>query len=694
MEKVKCKICNNIFSNLHIPYFLPCGHTLCFQCIERIKSECLNEDNESFLSKSKCSYFDKLNIKIFRPEFDIDILLSDDEENVKKKTNLNFSDSSDTIIQNSCQDNKIISEKNLSHNQSFEFFNCSLDNLDNFNSDNILDNKINNNLNEENNEEEEDDNNLDLDNNNENEEKSSSSSDNNDDSEVNDDNFNYILNDNDNIKEEKSFKFKCPFCEIKVKLKNSDIKINNSLLEYNMSFINRNEIKKFFCQKCKKIILNDKEHLEKNHDNFTLELSNKHFKLIKNRFHCYKKEMDNNYCKLIEYLKIFFENSFETNNYENIRNLLFNNIKYYSNYSNIKIQVNEKIQFLNNEIKKKKNIVEKTSFLNSLKTLFSNYLVQNHKLKTVINDLKKEEQYILLLVKKIFENSLINYLSQGYFYSILNKTFYHQKKYIIIKDKFKNKCIYDTNLKKIFNFQKLNELTSKTFISDRNGEYIYCFGEEKKISSHFKRLNIFTNEIEHLPNITLPLIEFDTILHKNYIYLIGGKFLKNEYSKLCFKYDIQFQRWDDFPELNEQLISKKMAILNDDKLIVFNNGGKNLDYSAEYITINHEKNFYWEKCYISEYNNFLNNFNLIPYNEFIIFLIDVSENIGYIINLHKSNVISTFKINKKIYMNKYFSSKLSKKVYKKNLLNIYQNIYWKQLINIPLTLSKSKYNND
>ena len=137
-----------------------------------------------------------------------------------------------------------------------------------------------------------------------------------------------------------------------------------------------------------------------------------------------------------------------------------------------------------------------------------------------------------------------------------------------------------------------------------------------------------------------------------------------------------------------------MAILNDDKLIVFNNGGKNLDYSAEYITINHEKNFYWEKCYISEYNNFANNFNLIPYNEFIIFLIDVSENIGYIINLHKSNVISTFKINKKIYMNKYFSSKLSKKVYKKNLLNIYQNIYWKQLINIPLTLSKSKYNND
>jgi hypothetical protein len=75
-------------------------------------------------------------------------------------------------------------------------------------------------------------------------------------------------------------------------------------------------------------------------------------------------------------------------------------------------------------------------------------------------------------------------------------------------------------------------------------------------------------------------------------------------------------------------------------------------------------------------------------------LIDVSENIGYIINLHKSNVISTFKINKKIYMNKYFSSKLSKKVYKKNLLNIYQNIYWKQLINIPLTLSKSKYNNE
>ena len=188
-------------------------------------------------------------------------------------------------------------------------------------------------------------------------------------------------------------------------------------------------------------------------------------------------------------------------------------------------------------------------------------------------------------------------------------------------------------------------------------------------------------------------MQFDLILYNNFFYLIGGKIDKNEYSKLCFKYDINKKEWSDFPELNEQLKSKKMIII-DNKLITFNNGGNEFLYSAEYIILDNEitKNN-WEKFVINGYNNFLNQFDLTPYNELIIFLIDCSENIGYIINLGSAKVISIFKINKKVYMNKYFSSKLSKKIFMKNLLNINQNIYWKQLINIPLTLSNSKYIN-
>ena len=59
MEKVKCKNCDNIFSNIYRPYFLPCGHTICHQCIIRIKGECLNENNDSFTSKSNKNYFEK-----------------------------------------------------------------------------------------------------------------------------------------------------------------------------------------------------------------------------------------------------------------------------------------------------------------------------------------------------------------------------------------------------------------------------------------------------------------------------------------------------------------------------------------------------------------------------------------------------------------------------------------------------------
>ena len=400
--------------------------------------------------------------------------------------------------------------------------------------------------------------------------------------------------------------------------------------------------------------------------------------MIKSNIHKYKRKCDQDRKILTNYLYSFIE--FDKNIFINLKNNIFNSLKSF-NFTNIKNKAKEKINFINEQIKSKKNLIEKKSYLNSLKKLFSNYLTQNYKLRTIMLDLIKNENYILLLSKYIFKKSLLDYLNQGFFHLILNKTFFHQKKYIIIKDKKKNKCIYDFNLKRLFILPKLNKITSKTFECDRKGEFIYCFGEEKKSSSHFKRYNIFQDEIECLPNITLPLLQFDLLLYNNFIYLIGGKIDKNEYSKLCFKYDIFKKEWSDFPELNEQLKSKKITII-DNKLITFNNGGNEFLYSAEYIKIENELK-----------NNNLNQFDLIPYNEFIIFLIDISEYNGYIINLSSAKVISTFEINKKIYMNKYFSSKLSKKLFMKNLLNINQNIYWKQLVNIPLTLSNSKNNN-
>ena len=703
MEKVKCKNCDNIFSNIYRPYFPPCGHTICLQCINKIKSECLNDNNESFTSKSN-TYFEKNILKVYKPDYDIELLLSDDEENTKKKKSLNESDSNESLnfnnsnlsMSNNSNHNNI-SNNNNSNNQ---FLNCS--NISNNNSSLLkLDNEEKSNDKEEengfNNSNEDydndDDNNMDIDNNNnENEDKSSSSSnESNDNSEIIDDeNINYIINDDDKIKEEKSFKFKCPFCDIKVKLNNSHIRINTSILDFNNGFSNNEGNKKFYCQKCVKIIFNNKEHLEKNHDNFTLELNDKNFKLIRNYLYKYKKKCDEDTKILIPYLKSFIK--FDKKIFMNLKNNIFNSLKSF-NFTNIKNKAKEKINFINEQIKNKKNLIEKQSYLNSLKTLFSNYLTQNYKLRIITLNLILKQNFIMLLSNNIFKKSLLDYLNQGFFHLILNKTFYHQKKYIIIKDKNKHKCIYDYNLKRLFNIPKLNKLTSKLFVCDRKGEFIYCFGEEKKSSSHFKRFNIFEDEIENLPNITLPLFQFDLILYNNFIYIIGGKIDKNEYSKLCFQYNINKKEWTDFPQLNEQLKYKKITII-DNKLITFNNGGNEFLYSAEYIKIENElKNNNWEKIIINGYNNFLNQFELIPFNECILFLIDSSENIGYIINLGSAQVISTFKINKKIYMNKYFSSKLSKKIFMKNLLNINQNIYWKQLINIPLTLSNSKYIN-
>lgn len=80
MEKVKCPICMYDFSEGYIPLILPCGHTLCEQCVEKIKSECMN-DGESYNSKSNCSYFQRNMENANFQEFDCDIsLISDDEK--------------------------------------------------------------------------------------------------------------------------------------------------------------------------------------------------------------------------------------------------------------------------------------------------------------------------------------------------------------------------------------------------------------------------------------------------------------------------------------------------------------------------------------------------------------------------------------------------------------------------------------
>ena len=58
MEKIKCPICFDYYSNGKIPKILPCGHTICVQCIINIKKQC-EEDSDSYTDNSKDSFFYK-----------------------------------------------------------------------------------------------------------------------------------------------------------------------------------------------------------------------------------------------------------------------------------------------------------------------------------------------------------------------------------------------------------------------------------------------------------------------------------------------------------------------------------------------------------------------------------------------------------------------------------------------------------
>ena len=101
MEKVKCPICMFDFSESYTPLILPCGHTLCEQCVEKIKKECSN-DGESYNSKSNCSYFQRNLENTNFKEFDCDIsLISDDEKNFNEKNKKNNKDNNEDNLSNS-----------------------------------------------------------------------------------------------------------------------------------------------------------------------------------------------------------------------------------------------------------------------------------------------------------------------------------------------------------------------------------------------------------------------------------------------------------------------------------------------------------------------------------------------------------------------------------------------------------------
>ena len=651
MEKVKCPICMYDFSESYTPLILPCGHTLCEQCVEKIKKECSN-DGESYNSKSYCSYFQRKFENTNFEEFDYDIsLISDDEKT--------FNENKKNEKEKENKDNK---EDNLSNSEDYEEV--------------------------EEGEEEEDEDEDDSDSEDE-DEKSSLYS--NDDSETSANYMNVIQNEEkEKLKKnkDKSFNFKCPYCSKRIKLKDNNFFVNSIILEYNKKLSSKGDNKKkFFCQKCRQLILNHEEN--------QIELSEKNFNISKTYLD--ENQLNEIKEKLSIFLKDFVSDCFSKNNniLDNIKETLFNRLISFSTVSRLRNKAKNKIDYLINKINTIKDYNEKNYLGSLLSELFSNYLMLFQCFRTKVTDIITNKLYILNLAKNKFMHFLIQYFSQGYFHTLLSKTYYLDSHFIQLKNKYGIHKLYNSNLKTFSKFPKDFTFTSKCFECERNGEIVYCLGDKIK-SKKFYKFNFIINEKKDLMDIPYLYYDMDTIIHKDNIFIIGGETDKSNPTNLCCKYTISKNLWEKLPQLKHKKSHKAITIIQQ-KIITF--GGESEEetsYIFEMLKINGTKKDKWEELRIEGYHANLFNFGFCVYNQNNIILIGGEEHVnddyednGYIINLKKKKLIDTFKI-RDLFVNNYGSPKFFRGIiYAKdcNLLDVDRFNLWTQLGNIKLTLN-------
>ena len=222
----KCPICYELYSNVHKPLILPCGHTVCSECFESIKKQSEEDDEEEYHSA--------------QPEDEFDVSLESDEEESEEEeegeeeesgTEEEESNESVETVEEQEDENEILTDEQP-------------ENLQILNQDQ--------NLNEIGNKE--------------------------------------ITEIEENLnKNPKVIRIKCSICRKKMKINDDEILLNKNVISVinsidSKSKINKGNLGKVFCKMCRVIDI-ETNHLSKskcaNHGPFLIELNQDLFNIIK-----------------------------------------------------------------------------------------------------------------------------------------------------------------------------------------------------------------------------------------------------------------------------------------------------------------------------------------------------------------------------------------------------------------------------
>ena len=685
----KCPICYEPFNIYKKPYILLiCGHTFCSLCIGRIKKECL-EDEEKYITlkefyhkQKKQSNLCDSQTSIFsdnckrKSSFSSISSINYENENEKDKDNQNKSkedDSYDEVDENEenedsedDEDKKDSNSKEKDEKESGKNSNSNCEEDDYEEEDNES---------EEKNEEEE-------------ETSEEESNDNDDNSEKSFNNINDIIDINENNskkekekKKKKIYKFKCPFCSVRIKITDKELIINENILKINeisngenYTDNDENNKSKYFCELCNNVVEHN-SHFEKfgtEHDIHLFELNKSMFDRAFENLNKFISSENDIILQNKKFLNSFNNNMMEdTQLISDSKNTFIKYCKYNSKFMNVLNKTKRKLEKLNTTIQKKhennnsnsNNILklkEEKEFLEKVKSF--NQLINGIfffpqlKMKLISEKNKKDKNIFLsnIYFDYSIKETYNQFLENGFFHFLRSKLYKIESKYIPFYSSLtKRNFLFNSELNVLIKLKIPQKYSKSCYESSSDGSLIYCFSSKiSSKSSEFFSFNTHSKKIKRLSNIPLANYkQLDTIIYNDTkLFVIGGTDKYGSAITTCVYYNIKKNSWEKMPKLKYSRNNKALYI-NGKDLIAF--GGKceakDSSYIFEKIDLNSLKK--WENFTIKNFSANIYNFGYCAYNQDIIFVIGGEDQVtedyvkkGYVMNLKEKRVIEEFNI--------------------------------------------------